>query len=316
MNQPNQILHRYLLGELSEAEQTALEEKYFADAQLFDRLVEAENELADKYARGQLSNGTRQQFEQYYLAHPRLLERARFAQALTAQIDHLSKPNQSSSSTEPWWNRLWDSIRGPKLAWGFALALLLLVAGAGWLVFQTRRSRQDVARNEAERSRQEETEHVREQQLAEERKRSDQASSDSARAPSDQVTTTPAPSPASPAAVATLILNVSGVRGPDTGARPTLNLPSGTEKALIKLNLRDVDYRGYSVLIQSADGRETFKRDGLKSTSQTRMSLAVTVPANRFAPGDYILTLKGTTQAGEVEDVSKSFFRVTQSRRP
>jgi hypothetical protein len=113
-----------------------------------------------------------------------------------------------------------------------------------------------------------------------------------------------------------LILNISGARGPEPGTPPTLNLPSGTEKARIELNLQDVDYTSYSVMIQRAGGSEIFKRDGLKSSGTARVSLALIVPANRFAPGDYILTLKGVTQNGELEDLSKSFFRVSQSRNP
>ena len=42
MNESNQVLTRYLLGEMAAAEQTALEEKYFADSDLFDQLVEGE----------------------------------------------------------------------------------------------------------------------------------------------------------------------------------------------------------------------------------------------------------------------------------
>jgi hypothetical protein len=316
MTGSNQTLDRYLLGELAEAEQTALEEKYFADSQLFDQLVAAENELTDKYARGQLPRRTRQQFERYYLAHPRLLERARFAQALTAHIDHLNQANRLTSSVEPRWSRLWNSIRGPKLAWGLALALLLLVAGVGWLAIQNRRLRQDIARSETERARQEEVERLREQHLP--RNESAGIKRRASWIALDQVNPalSPTPLPASLPAFATLILNVSGIRGAEIRNPPTLNLPYGTENARIELNLRDVNYTGYSVIIHSADGREIFRHDGLKSTGKTRVSLALVVPANRFASGDYILTLKGVTQNGEVEDVSKSFFRVNQTRKP
>jgi hypothetical protein len=316
MNESNQILTRYLLGEMAEAEQSALEEKYFADADLFDQLIEVENELTDKYARGQLSAKARQQFEQYYLAHPRLLQRVRFAQALTAQVDHLHQANDSTRSTESWWNRIRDSIRGPKLAWGLSLALLLLVAGVGWFAFHTRRLRQDIARSEAERARQEQTERVREQQLAEDRKASAQDSNELDRARSGPPNLSPTPSPTTPPAFATLILNISGARGPQPGTPPALNLPSGTEKVRLELNLQDVDYASYSVTIQRAGGREIFERDGVKSSGTTRVSLALIVPAERFAPGDYILTLKGVTPDGEIEDLSKSFFRVSQSRKP
>lgn len=316
MSESDQMLERYLLGEMAEADKTALEEKYFADTQLFEQLVEAENELTDQYARGQLSPRARQEFERYYLAHPRLRERAKFAQALTAQVDHLNRPIDSTSSTGPWWGRLLVSTRGPKLAWGLSLALLLLVIAAGWLAFQTRRLHQELARSEAERSRQEQTGRALEQQLDDERRRSDQASSELARARSGQLSSSPTPSPANHPALATLILNVTGVRGAETGTPPTLNLPAGVEQARIQLNLRDVDYAGYSVLIHSADGSEIFRHDRLKSTGKPHVSLAFELPANKLAPGDYILTLRGVTQNGEVEDISKSFFRVSQSRKP
>src|SRR5215831_8928385 len=76
MSESNQALTRYLLGELSEAECSALEQRYFTDPALFDQIVEVENELADDYARGRLDVQTRQRFETHYLNHPQRRERA------------------------------------------------------------------------------------------------------------------------------------------------------------------------------------------------------------------------------------------------
>ena len=44
------LINRYLLGELSAAEQTALEDEYFGDESKYDRLCKAEDELLDRYA--------------------------------------------------------------------------------------------------------------------------------------------------------------------------------------------------------------------------------------------------------------------------
>ncbi len=66
MNKSAQKMTRYLLGELSDSEQAALEEKYFTDPQVFDKMVKAENELVDNYGRGLLSPQSREKFEQYY----------------------------------------------------------------------------------------------------------------------------------------------------------------------------------------------------------------------------------------------------------
>ena len=48
-------MRRYLLGELSESEQSDLEEKYFTDPQVFNQVLKTERELVDAYVRGQLS---------------------------------------------------------------------------------------------------------------------------------------------------------------------------------------------------------------------------------------------------------------------
>jgi hypothetical protein len=36
------------------------------------------------------------------------------------------------------------------------------------------------------------------------------------------------------------------------------------------------------------------------------------VPARKFAGGDYILTLRGVNRDGEIDDLSKSIFRVVK----
>jgi hypothetical protein len=46
---------RYLLGDLPETEQTAVELEYFADPEKFEEIWSAENDLVDRYMRGGLS---------------------------------------------------------------------------------------------------------------------------------------------------------------------------------------------------------------------------------------------------------------------
>jgi hypothetical protein len=111
-----------------------------------------------------------------------------------------------------------------------------------------------------------------------------------------------------------LIFTISGTRGGETGPPARLVIPPGTDRARLQLNLKENDYRTYTVVIQSAGGSEIFKRDGLQSENRARATLAVIVPASKFSTGDYIRTLKGVTQNGEVKDVSKPPFRVEKSQ--
>jgi anti-sigma factor RsiW len=86
MDELEQITTRYLLGELSESEQMALEERFFTDPQVFNQVLQAESKLVDAYARGRLSNEMRERFEQSYLQHPARRDRVEFARALTTSL--------------------------------------------------------------------------------------------------------------------------------------------------------------------------------------------------------------------------------------
>ena len=312
MNDLDQRLKRYLLGELSEVEANALEQEYFADPQIFDQVVQAECDLVDQYARGQLSRETRERFEQSYLAHPSRRERTRFAEALAIKTDRVKLVRLTDES---WWNRWLASLSGPKLVWGFSLALLLLIAGAVLFAIQARRLHQEVARIEAERAENEQHERDLRQQLAGEQSRAYQLKDELNRLRAAQPGATPTPTrpgPAAPALV-TMVLNLSGVRGALNGPAAKLNIPAGTKNARIQLNLSGYDYQAYSVVVQSADGKHVARRDGLRARNKTRSSLSIVIPATRLSSGDYLLTLKGVTPSGEVEDVSKSLFHVTQN---
>ena len=46
---------RYLLGELPEDEQAALEARYIADSRVFDEVAKIESDLVDDYVRGKLA---------------------------------------------------------------------------------------------------------------------------------------------------------------------------------------------------------------------------------------------------------------------
>ncbi|HEX8351739.1 MAG TPA: hypothetical protein VF611_02360 [Pyrinomonadaceae bacterium] len=113
MSKEERNIRRYLLGEMSEAERAALEQEYFVDRQLFDRVMRVENELVDGYARGLLPPPTREQFIRHYLAHPRRRERAEFAEALAARLAAAGEVAAASPShSESWFGRLTASVRG------------------------------------------------------------------------------------------------------------------------------------------------------------------------------------------------------------
>lgn len=319
MNESEQTISRYLLGDLTESEQSALEEKYFADTQVFDEVVRTENELVDGYARGLLTSDLLERFAQNYLAHPGRRDRARFAQALAAKLEKIEADRAVADAMFgqlPWWQRLLPTFHGRNKAFAFSLslALFLLMLGAGVLFFKTRRLREELAQTQAAHEAQEQREHDLQQQLANERTRVNDLKADLNRERAQVNEAQPeVPATQTSPAFVTLLLTVGGIRGADTGSAAKLIIPKGTEQVRIQLNLKEDGYSNYRVELHAIGGKTIFDRQGVKpKTLKSGSIFVVILPAKSLATGDYLLTLRGVRPDGEVDDVSKSIFRVEQ----
>ena len=73
---------KYLLGELSGAEQRRFEERYFADDHIFEEFLIVEDELIDDYVQEKLSPSERERFERQFLISPMRKKRVKFALGL------------------------------------------------------------------------------------------------------------------------------------------------------------------------------------------------------------------------------------------
>lgn len=314
MNNREQTIQRYLLGELTEPERVTLEQEYFNDPQLFEQIVEVENDLVDKHARGLLSPATHGRFKKYYLDHPQRRERARFAEVLRAKLDQAKDIEVSASKpTGTWLEQLSAALRGPRLSWAFSIAMLLVSVLAGWFFIETRRLRRELASTESERAAREGHERQLQQQVTNEQLRAEKLSQELERLRVQPEAVSPSPSPDDKLAstFATLILTIGGTRGTDAARPVVLQIPVGTEQVRLQLNLRENNYSRYQAVLQSADGNTIFtSRHHTAVNKKTGANLTLVVPARMFPAGDYILTLRGVSRTGEVEDVSKSLFRV------
>jgi len=324
MTNPDETMTRYLFGELSESEQARLEERYFTDAQTFEQLAQLETELVDSYARGRLSPQMRERFERAYLVNPDRRARLRFGEALAAKLDQIAasraadRPNVRAAS---WWQRLSSLLTGGRsaLAFSMALALLLLSSVSVWLFIRGERLRQDLARARDAQTAQEQREREAQQQLAGERTRTQELTAElehARREPTLQPTPTapesPAPAVAAPS-IATLVLIAGGIRGVDTGAPPTLVIHKGTRQVRLQLKLRENEYQSYQLVLQAVGGGEVFSRQHFKPrATRAGASFIFSLPASTVGAGDYILTLRGLTASGGLEDVSQSLFRVEE----
>jgi len=314
MNNSEQMMTRYLLGELSESERADLERRYFADSAFFERLSQCESDLMDDYARGRLSPETRERFEKAYLADPERRARLRFSEALVAKLDREVSPGliPQEAETTSWWQKLFVPFIGGQRALAFSFAvLLLMVLGSAWLLLRTSRLRNELAQTRATEAAREQHERELQQQLIDEQARNQQliAELDRERAQPTPEVGIASPKNTAPAFVS-LLLVASGVRGAETRS-PTLSIPAGTQEVRIELKTVENEYQSYQLELHALGGKAIFDRKKVKPTmTKSGANFGFSVPASRFTSGDYILTLKGVMPTAEVEDVSKSLFRV------
>src|SRR5215510_7832466 len=105
IDQSENLIRRYLLGELAEADQTALEQELLIDRGKFDQVWAVENELVDSYARGEMSRADRERFEGHYLASPLHRERVAIAESFLTDIDQAAGETVELSEKDslvPW----------------------------------------------------------------------------------------------------------------------------------------------------------------------------------------------------------------------
>ena len=123
-----QLVIRYLLGEVPEADAERLDELSVVDDEFAGRVTAVESDLVDAYVRGELPAETRERFQAHYLSSRRGREKVDFAEALMTQCDHAAIP---ASAGQPGFRWRWLPS-SPALA--FATTLLLIAAG--WLLYQ------------------------------------------------------------------------------------------------------------------------------------------------------------------------------------
>lgn len=125
-NSPNdRVIRSYLLGEMTEGERSAFQERMFADEDLFDRVREVEENLIDALARGAIS-GAQAGRVRAFVEKTSQQHRLEFAQALAR---HRRLP------------------AAPRWQWALPLAACLLLApAAGVLAWRTHRLETQLAR--------------------------------------------------------------------------------------------------------------------------------------------------------------------------
>ena len=335
----DKTIRLYLLDKLSDDAQIKLEEGYFDNYGVFERVKAIEADLMEEYARQELA-GKRldwfEAFEAQYLDTPAGQEKVAFAkdlvtlsqnylttQTLSLEPEHPVETAPLIAARVPWWKALFGRAAAQKddhsqrrmsffPVFATAAALLFLVLG-GLLFLQNQKLQHQLADYQAKRTELEQRERQLQQQLSEQSGKSETLNVELERVRQELAqlkTVTPkmesAPKPEEEPLIATLTLGGNDrsnqARDLTTKTSPFL-IPLQTKRVQIQIAIDPAEYKSYQVIIKAVTrDKIILNQSGLKRQGT---GLTVSLPASKFTARDYFLTIIGTKPTGETEDVNK-----------
>jgi anti-sigma factor RsiW len=299
---------RYLLGELSEKEQSQLEERYFADPAFFQEVRARRDDLIDAYLRGDLSEHERERFDTHFMASPHLRERVEFARALIETVDHTAR-QEAILTREPAPVAWWKSLLAPLVSYPRAITATVILAMIGigaWIVIRITHVPRQVAWQEANQAAHEHNapmdsninksaEHL--PSSAEQQTNTKDNLSGKPRVPASKTEIK----------LATFALTTALVR--DSAETKVLVIPRDVDLVQLNLEVERNGNRGYRAVLRTLEGAEIWSKE-IKNQAPQRHHIVLRLPASLLKRADYIITLSALTADKEAVDVRKYYFRV------
>ena len=311
---------RYLLGELSDEQAIAIEDRAFADKKYLASITSVENDLIDEYVRNELSADERKRFEKQFLASVERRKRVEFARALAGVMAEDAAPKKVVAPKPAWsWrDSLYAFISGlnPTAKIAFAAATLLLVIGAAALFTETLRLRRQLTQLQAENQSQQNLQQALEierrrneelnAQLNQEKRQREQTDESLRELSETEEAVVPAPRPV----VASLTLLPGLSRGGDN--KPNLVIPDDARLVRLQIGIDPEEpYKNFAVELRTVAGRQVWTRENLSARNRRgARAVGLTIPATALKAGEYELRLRGATEGGGAEDVGFYYFNV------
>ena len=316
------LIARYLLGELSEEQQIEIEDRAFADKQYLASITAVENDLIDDYVRNELSAAERQRFEKRFLASAERRKRVEFARALAGVMEEEAAAKKivvRETKSWTWLDAIYAFINGlaPTARIAFVSAVPLLLIGAGYLFIETMRLRHELtelrtASQSQQNSQQQALDlerHRNEElnaQLNQEKQQREQTDESLRELSEAGDAVNPAPRPV----IASLTLLPGLSRGGDD--KPNLDVPDNARLVRLQIGIDpEEQYKNFAVELRTLAGRQVWTRENLKARNRRgARAVGLTLPATAIKSGEYELRLRGVTENGAAEDVGFYYFNV------
>ncbi len=323
------LVRRFLLGEMAEQERFEFEELFVADADLFEQINVIEGELIEKYVRGWMQPDERAVFEKNFLTTNKRRERVEFSRALIIRVetkvksDALADGATNASKKESFFGGIHNWFRLPQIAMVGAMGILIALFGT-WLFFQNvGLNRQEVVIQgntevletpqttiSPELNISPENSPVNSNEKPEANERSptpDNSANGSKDAPVPEKTSVPTETPEIRRSPPNPVFALFPGTVRSNGKNNVLILRKNSTGAIFQLRLDATEYKIYAAQILNADGRVIAQFNNLKASKN---SVRVFVSADKLSKGDYLMKLSGKNGADENDSVADFQFRV------
>ncbi len=298
------LLKRYLLGDLPGDEEEALEQRLFVEDGLFELAEALEAEVLEDYSRGMLTPAQNARIARFLRVSPD--GRARLAVVRGLAQNAISSPAKAPANVLPF-ARPARSVPSRRQTFAAIAAMLCVAVGASWLA-SVRTHGPDSARRAA-----------LPESLFPHTDGTPPLPQENQPDPGEQIAANPTPPPvvASPTPspvvfVATIAL--SSLRG-DEGITSVL-VPADTDRVDLRLPLQagDEDYPSYRVVLTDGLGAEVASRELLPVTrpGKSEPTLVLSVEGKQLPAGRYSLEIQGVLPTGEREDLAFPEFEVRE----
>ena len=298
-------LRRYLLGQLPEGEQEALDLWLLSEDEAYDLIAAAEDDLIDDSVAGRLNMHDQERFQNHFLLAPERQRKLDFARRLR---NYLDQPRESAIAKTP---SLMEQIVAlfryrPAFAAATALVAVSVAVGGFWtLQLQSRLSSTEGRIAEVQRQR-DDLSH----QLDEARGQSDRIHGQFAQL---QTALTDL-GPAFAKGLMTLSL-VPSARTRSEGNVSTATITPGTHLIQLSLTLPDSDGSNYRIVLSDGD-QEILRGEKITATTTSQGKvLILTLPTDKLGDGDYNLRVMSTVDPAAPEVVASYSFRAIHTAK-
>jgi hypothetical protein len=322
------LITRFLLGELSDEERTRVEERFLADNEFFEEVLSAEDALMDQYLLGQLSDEHRKRAQTLFHSSPGQKREVQFTRELIASVREAHVENNSTASAN---SKIGNSARAfsfipPGLknflphfnATGWVVILLgCLVLMSCILYLYSQKKGWEAQRAAVERSSQEARERLSEEmqgkaelsrQLEIEKEKRAQAEEKAEELAAQMRARKPDKINRPDTITAIILAPTTLERG---GNSKALSLKAETGRVQLQLELDEGQrYSQYNVSLTTFDGRRVWSRNSVAASQIKQGRLNLVLPASLLEYEDYKIELKGLSENGDFVHVADYLFKV------